>query len=106
MSNFLTSAFRVSYSGVNHVIPLTDILFNNDTGTDMSFCLEDGSRSDSVRRRLERAAQREDSNAVRKFEISAATCWGRVVVRCLTFLPTHLEPVIQGLIMWIHGKDW
>ena len=84
----------------------SESLFNHDTGTDSSFCLEDGSRSDSVRRRLERAVQREDSNAVRKFKISAATSWGRVVVRCLTFLPTHLEPVIQGLIMWIHGKDW
>ena len=84
----------------------SESLFNHDTGTDSSFCLEDGSRSDSVRGRLERAVQREDSNAVRKFEISEATSWGRVVVRCLTFLPTHLEPVIQGLIMWIHGKDW
>jgi len=73
----------------------SESLFNHDTGTDSSFCLEDGSRSDSVRGRLERAVQREDSNAVRKFEISEATSWGRVVVRCLTFLPTHLEPVIQ-----------
>ena len=41
-------------------------LFNNDTGTDLPFCLEDGSRSDSVRGGLKRTAQREDSNAVRK----------------------------------------
>ena len=45
----------------------SDSLFNNDTGTDLPFCLEDGSRSDSVRWRLERAVQRESSNAVRKF---------------------------------------
>ena len=45
----------------------SDFLFNNDTGTDMPFCLEDGSRSDSVGRELKRAMQGEDSTAVRKF---------------------------------------
>ena len=39
---------------------------------------------------------------MRKFKISAATCWGRVVVRCLTFSPTHLEPDIPGLFMMFH----
>ena len=43
--------------------------------------------------------ERAPASARVKFEISEATSWGRVVVRCLTFLPTHLEPVIQGLIM-------
>ena len=77
----------------------SDFLFNNDTGTDLSFCLEDGCRADSVGRELKRTLQGKDSTAVRKFEISAATSWGRVVVRCLTFLPAQLEPIIQGLIM-------
>ena len=77
----------------------SDSLFNNDTGTDLSFCLEDGCRADSVGRELKRIITRKDSTDVRKFMISAATCWGRVVVRCQTFSPAQLEPVIQGLIM-------
>ena len=85
-------------------LSFSDFLFNNDTGTDLPFCLEDGCRADSVEGELKRLLQllREDSTAVRKFEISAATSWGRVVVRCLTFSPTQLEPDIPGLIMMFH----
>ena len=32
----------------------SDFLFNNDTGTDLSFCREDGCRADSVGRELKR----------------------------------------------------
>ena len=44
----------------------SDFIFNNDTGTDLPFCLEDGCRADSVGRELKRTLQGEDSTAVRK----------------------------------------